>query len=86
MTSAATYLTGNSLRVMAIFNRKRRANLPTALLLEHDGQITLIKKVEGSSDGRLRHLIGNAKYSDEESLQDAIAKNQSAGQLKPRPA
>lgn len=84
---------------MAILSRKRQITLPKELcdrllvqpgdnlsFLEHDGRITIIKKVEGSSDGRLSHLKGSARYSDEESLQDAIAKRQVGGQLKPPPA
>lgn len=74
---------------MAILGRKRQVTLPKELcdrlliqpgdslsLLEHDGRITIIKKISGSSDGRLIHLKGNIKYCDEESLQDTLTKRQ----------
>ena len=72
---------------MPILSRKRQVTLPKELcdrlvvqpgddlsFLEYEGRITIIKKVKGSSDGTLRHLKGNVKLSDDESLQDAIAK------------
>jgi hypothetical protein len=40
--------------------------------LEHQGHITIIKKIESRSDGTLRHLDGSAKYSDSESLTASI--------------
>jgi bifunctional DNA-binding transcriptional regulator/antitoxin component of YhaV-PrlF toxin-antitoxin module len=72
---------------MSILSPKRQVTLPKELcdrlfvqpgddlsFLEHEGRITIIKKVKGSSDGVLRHLKGNARHSDNESLQDALAK------------
>lgn len=72
---------------MAILSRKRQVTLPKELcarlliqpgdslsLLEHGGRITIIKKIAGSSDGRLSHLKGRTKYCDEESLQDTSRK------------
>ncbi|MGS0742213.1 AbrB/MazE/SpoVT family DNA-binding domain-containing protein [Glaciimonas sp. GG7] len=72
---------------MSILSLKRQVTLPKELcdrlfvipgddltFLEHQGRITIIKKIKGSSDGALRHLKGNAKYSDSESLQDTLAK------------
>jgi hypothetical protein len=39
---------------------------------------TIIKKIKGSSDGVLRHLKGDVKYSDRNSLQDAMARKYEA--------
>ena len=72
---------------MPILSQKRQVTLPKELcnrlfvqpgddlsFLEYQGRITIIKKHKGSSDGALRHLKGSAKYSDSESLHDALAK------------
>ena len=80
---------------MPILSQKRQVTLPKELcdrlfvqpgddlsFLEHQGRITVIKKIKGSSDGVLRHLKGNARYSDNESLQDAIAKKPQARRFK----
>jgi bifunctional DNA-binding transcriptional regulator/antitoxin component of YhaV-PrlF toxin-antitoxin module len=71
---------------MSILSQKRQVTLPKELcdrlfvqpgddlsFLEYRGRITIIKKVKGSSDGSLRHLKGNTRHSDSESLQDALA-------------
>ena len=76
---------------MPILSQKRQVTLPKELcdrlavqpgddlsFLEYEGRITIIKKVKGSSDGTLRHLKGNVRLSDNESLQDTIAKKHAA--------
>ncbi len=80
---------------MPILSQKRQITLPKELcdrlfvqpgddlsFLEHQGCITIIKKTKGSSDGKLRHLAGNAKYSDSESLHDTLAKKHGARNAK----
>ena len=82
---------------MSILSQKRQVTLPKELcdkllvqpgddlsFLEHSGRITIIKKVEGSSDGTLSYLGGNDKYTDDESLQDAIATKHHARRTKVR--
>jgi len=72
---------------MSVLSPKRQVTLPKALcdrlfvqpgddllFLEHRGRISIVKKVKGGSDGILRHLKGNAKMTDVESMQDAIAR------------
>ncbi len=72
---------------MPILSQKRQVTLPKELcdrlfvqpgddltFLEHQGRITIIKKMKGSSDGALRHLKGSIKHSDRESLHDALTK------------
>jgi bifunctional DNA-binding transcriptional regulator/antitoxin component of YhaV-PrlF toxin-antitoxin module len=71
---------------MSVLSQKRQITVPKALcdrlfvqpgddlaFFEHQGRITIIKKVKGSSDGVLRHLKGVSKHSDVESMQDALA-------------
>jgi bifunctional DNA-binding transcriptional regulator/antitoxin component of YhaV-PrlF toxin-antitoxin module len=71
---------------MSILSQKRQITLPKGLcdkllvqpgddlsFLEHGGRITIIKKIKGSSDGVLSRLSANAKYTDKDSLEDAIA-------------
>ena len=84
---------------MPSLSQKRQVTLPKELcdrlfvqpgddliFLEHAGRITIIKKLKGSSDGKLRRLKGNAKYSDSESLRDALAKRHEAGRARKRAA
>lgn len=84
---------------MSILSQKRQVTLPKALcdrlfvqpgddlcFLEHQGRITIIKKVKGSSDGIMSHLKGNVRYSDAESLQDALATKHVARQGKKQTA
>lgn len=72
---------------MPILSPKRQVTLPKELcdrlvvepgddlvFLEHQGRITIIKKVKGSSKGIAKHLTANKNYSDDESLQDCIDK------------
>lgn len=71
---------------MPVLSPKRQVTLPKELcdrlgvgpgdqveFVEHNGRITILKKAIGTSAGVLRHLKADAKYSDEESLQDALA-------------
>ncbi len=84
---------------MPILSQKRQITLPKELcarlfiqpgddllFLEYEGQITIVKKVKGSSDGKLRHLRSNAKYSDNESLQDTLSKGRKAAPRKKKTA
>lgn len=72
---------------MPILSPKRQITLPKELcdrlliepgddlvFLEHQGRITIIKRVKGSSDGVLKHITADKNYSDEESLRDAVEK------------
>lgn len=72
---------------MPVLSPKRQVTLPKELcdrlmvqpgddlaFLEYDGRITIIKKLRGGSDGTLRHLKANTKYSDRESLLDALSR------------
>lgn len=84
---------------MSILSPKRQVTLPKELcdrlfvqpgddlsFLEHQGRITIIKKLKGSSDGALRHLKGNARHSDTDSLQDTLAKKHVSGRGKKQAA
>ena len=83
---------------MSILSPKRQVTLPKELcdrlfvqpgddlvFLEHEGRITIVKKQKGSSDGILRHIKGNVRHSDNESLQDALAKKR-GGKRPKKPA
>ena len=72
---------------MPILSPKRQITLPKELcdrlgvnpgdyldLVEHNGRITVLKKVKGASAGVLKHLKADKRYSDDDSLQDAVAK------------
>lgn len=84
---------------MSILSQKRQVTLPKELcdrlfvqpgddlsFLEYHGRITIIKKIKGSSDGALRHLKGNTKYSDGESLHDTLAKKHEVRHVKKQAA
>lgn len=71
---------------MPILSSKRQITLPKELcdrlqvapgdaleILEHGGRITILKKASGKSAGVLKHLHADQRYSDEQSLQDALA-------------
>ena len=71
---------------MPILSPKRQVTLPKELcdrlrvqpgdqleFLEHKGRITIFKKTRGASAGVLRQLKADARFSDEESLRDALA-------------
>lgn len=66
---------------MPTVSAKRQVTLPKELcdrlgvspgdevdILEHDGRITVLKKVHGASAGVLKHVKANDSYTDEESL------------------
>jgi bifunctional DNA-binding transcriptional regulator/antitoxin component of YhaV-PrlF toxin-antitoxin module len=55
-------------------------------ILEHNGRITIFKKASGASAAVLRHLEADARYSDEESLLDALASRRAKGTAKRRTA
>lgn len=72
---------------MPILSPKRQITLPKELcdrlgvspgddleLVEHNGRITVLKKVKGASAGVLKHLKADKRYSNDESLQDTIGK------------
>ena len=72
---------------MPILSPKRQVTLPKELcdrlrvrpgdqveFLEHNGRITILKKARGASAAVLKHLKADARYSDEESLRDALAR------------
>jgi AbrB family looped-hinge helix DNA binding protein len=72
---------------MPVLSPKRQITLPKELcdrlgvlpgddleILEHQGRITILKKVRGKSAGILKHLKTDLRYTDEESLQDALAR------------
>ena len=41
-------------------------------ILEHNGQITVLKKIKGSSAAVLKHLQPDRRFSDAESRDDAL--------------
>ena len=70
---------------MPILSFKRQVTLPKELcdrlrlrpgdqveFLEHNGRITLLKKARGASAGVLGHLKADVRFSEKESLQDAL--------------
>lgn len=70
---------------MPTVSAKRQVTLPKELcdrlgvspgdevdILEHDGRITVLKKVHGASAGVLKHVKANDSYTDEESLQSEL--------------
>ena len=84
---------------MPILSPKRQVTLPKELcdrlrvgpgdhveFLEHNGRITILKKTRGASAAVLRHLKADTRYSDEESLRDALASKRAKGTAKRRAA
>lgn len=76
---------------MPMLSPKRQITIPKELcdrldvkpgdeidFVEHEGRITLIKKRKGASDGVLKHLKANGRYTDEKSLVDTIATRRSS--------
>lgn len=74
---------------MAILSSKRQITLPKELcdrllvhpgddlaILEHEGCLTIIKKVKGKSGGILRHLKADPRYTDGQSRDETIAQRQ----------
>ena len=84
---------------MPILSPKRQVTLPKELcerlqvspgdvleILEHDGRITILKKVKGNSAGVLKHLKADRRYSDEESLHDTLVSKRNKVETKRRAA
>ena len=70
---------------MPVLSPKRQVTLPKALcdrlsvspgddldMLEHEGRITIIKRVRGRTAGMLKHLRANQAVSDAASRDSAI--------------
>lgn len=81
---------------MPVLSPKRQVTLPKELcdrlqvlpgddlqILEHDGKITILKRVKGASKGVLSHVKINRQVSDAESRDDAMEK---AGRGATKPA
>jgi AbrB family looped-hinge helix DNA binding protein len=77
---------------MPILSPKRQVTLPKELcdrlrvrpgdyleFLEHNGRITILKKARGSSAAVLKRLKADARFSDEESLRDALESKRATG-------
>jgi AbrB family looped-hinge helix DNA binding protein len=75
---------------MPILSPKRQITIPKELcdklqvypgdnldILEHNGQITVLKKIKGSSAAVLKHLQPNRRFSDAESRDDALMSRRS---------
>jgi AbrB family looped-hinge helix DNA binding protein len=85
---------------MPVLSPKRQVTLPKELcdrlkvepgddlqILEHEGRITILKRVKGASKGVLRHVKVNRQVSDAESRDDAMAKaGRGAARQSPRHA
>jgi AbrB family looped-hinge helix DNA binding protein len=84
---------------MPILSPKRQVTLPKELcdrlrvrsgdqveFVEHNGRITILKKTRGASAAVLRHLKADARFSDEESLRDALATTRAKATVKRRAA
>lgn len=84
---------------MSILSPKRQVTLPKALcdrlrvgpgdqleFLEHNGRITILKKGRGTSAAVLKHVTADARYSDEESLHDALESKRAKATSKRRAA
>jgi hypothetical protein len=46
--------------------------------IEHEGRVTFIEKWKGASNGALKHLKADNRYTDEESLLDTVAARRSS--------
>jgi AbrB family looped-hinge helix DNA binding protein len=75
---------------MPILSPKRQITIPKELcdkmrvhpgdnldIFEHNGQITVLKKVKGSSAAVLKHLKPDSRFSDAESRDDALMSRRS---------
>ena len=84
---------------MSVLSPKRQVTLPKELcdrllvapgddldILEHNGRITILKKVKGRSAGVLQHLKPDLRHSDEESRQDVLTKRRASAVTKQRAA
>lgn len=76
---------------MPTVSAKRQITLPKELcdrlsvnpgddvdILEHNGHITILKKIEGASAGVLKHSKGDPRISDEDSLESTLAVRRAA--------
>jgi AbrB family looped-hinge helix DNA binding protein len=76
---------------MPLLSQKRQITIPKDLcdrlqirpgdeidILEHDGRVTLIKKRKDASKGVLKHLRADRRYTDDDSLMDAVASRRSS--------
>lgn len=84
---------------MPILSPKRQVTLPKELcdrlhvrpgdqveFLEHDGRITILKRRKGASAGVLQHLQADARFSDADSLRDALDSKRAKAAAKRRAA
>jgi AbrB family looped-hinge helix DNA binding protein len=84
---------------MPLLSPKRQITIPKALcdrlhvqpgdeldIVEHDGRVTLIKKHKGASNGVLKHLKGDPRFTDEESLHGTVTSRRSSAKGKKRAA
>jgi len=84
---------------MPILSPKRQVTLPKELcdrlrvrpgdlleFLEHNGRITILKKARGSSAAVIKHLEADPRFSDEESLRDALESKRAKSATKRRAA
>ena len=84
---------------MPILSSKRQVTLPKELcdrllvrpgdhldFLEHNGRITILKKAKGSSAAVLKHIKADARFSDEESLRDALERKRAKSAARKRAA
>lgn len=76
---------------MPLLSPKRQITIPKDLcdrlhvrpgdeidIVEHEGRVTLIKKRKGASNGVLKHLKADSRYSDEESMVGTVASRRSS--------
>lgn len=84
---------------MPMLSPKRQITIPKELcdrlhvrpgdeidIVEHDGRVTFIKKRKGASNGVLKHLKADRRYTDEESLHDTVTSRRSPAKGKRRVA
>lgn len=84
---------------MSILSPKRQVTLPKELcdrlrvgpgdqleFLEYNGRITILKKARGTSAAVLKHVTTDARFSDEESLHDALESKRTKSITKRRAA
>lgn len=84
---------------MPILSSRRQVTLPKELcerlrvlsgdaldILEHNGRITILKRAKGRSAGVLKHLKADPRFSDVESLQDALGSKRAKAETRRRAA
>ena len=82
---------------MPMLSPKRQITIPKELcdrlhvqpgdeidIAEHDGRVTLIKKRKGASNGVLKHLKADPRFTDEQSLHDSVISRRSSAKSKRR--